>query len=116
MLARKNSRKLRAKQKNQAGNITPGQHRYHGPHGTVYLVIVEIVQAPGKNILCRFPQETTDHCSRQCIAQRYFGFGHETINQNEERNGHEDTDDCEHKLEQSASEDREQGVTFKLSW
>src|SRR5258707_15831085 len=74
--------KLRPEEKYQTRHVTPGQYCYHRADRAINLIVVKIIQAPGKDILCQLPKKATQKSARKSISQGDLCAGHEAIDEN----------------------------------
>ena len=91
MFAMEYAGQLRAKKQNEAGNVSPRQHRDHRADRAVDLIVVKVIQAPREGILRAFPKEAADNCARNRVTQRHSRVRHESIDDRKEGKGDQQT-------------------------
>ena len=89
MLAMKYAGKLGPKKQDQARDITPGQDGHYRADRSINLIVMKIIQTPGKDVLCCFPQKAANQRSRKSVAQRYVSVGHKAVNDYKKGEGHQ---------------------------
>src|SRR5262245_22147491 len=77
---------------------------------------MEVVKAPGKRVLCCFPEHSSDNCAGDCVSDRNVSVGHESVNNREQGAGHEKAHEGKDGLPKNATNGRKQAVAFQLSW
>src|SRR5258705_7919489 len=107
--------KLRPEEKYQTRHVTPGKYCYHRADRAINLIVVKIIQAPGKDILCQLPKKATQKGARKSISQGDLRAGHEAIDENEKGNRDQVANCCKHYLPKSTTNRNQQWITLYLS-
>src|SRR2546423_14828295 len=87
-----------AKQQYKTRYVPQGEPRNARPPRAVTLIEMEVLKAPGEDVLCQLPQQSRQKSARQSVSQRNLGLRHEAIDQHKKHDSDQITACGKHHL------------------